>query len=58
MEILIVLVEYLLSIPTICLIGLLFGIAFMLLPIARRIEYRVLVKKYGKDCADEFVRRL
>ena len=50
-------VTWLESIPTICLIGLCFGVAFMLLPIAQRIEYKVWVKKYGKEYADELQRR-
>ena len=50
-------VTWLESIPTICLIGLCYGIAFLFLPIGQWIEYRVWVKKYGKDTADEFARR-
>ena len=50
-------VMWLESIPVICLIGLCYCVAFMLLPIAQWIEYRVWVKKYGKEYADELARR-
>lgn len=50
-------VEYLQTIPVICLIGLLYGIAFLILPVAQWIEYHAWVKKYGKDYADELARR-
>ena len=45
------------SIPVICLIGLCYGLAFLLLPIGQFVEYRIWVKKYGKEMADELARR-
>lgn len=50
-------VDWLQSIPVVCLIGLCYGFAFLLLPFAQWIEYRHDVKKYGKDYADEIARR-
>lgn len=50
-------VEFLESIPVICRIGLLYGIAICLLPLGQFIMYRSWVKKYGKEEADEMARR-
>lgn len=50
-------VEYLESIPVICLIGLCYAVAFLFLPLGQWIEYKCWVKKYGKDYADEMARR-
>ena len=51
-------VDWLQSIPVICLIGLLYAVAFLLLPFAQWVYYRRLIKKYGKKYADEIVRRM
>lgn len=50
-------VTWLESIPTICLIGLCYCVAIILLPIGQWMEYKVWVKKYGKEIADELARR-
>jgi len=49
-------VEYLQGLPVICLIGLIYGVAFLLLPIAQWIDYKLMCKKYGRDKADEIMR--
>ena len=49
--------EWLQGIPVICLMGLIYGVAFLLLPIAQWIDYKLMRKKYGKDVADEIMRR-
>ena len=50
-------VEFLQGLPIICLIGLIYGVAFLLLPIAQWIDYKLMCKKYGRDEADEIMRR-
>lgn len=50
-------IEYLESIPVPCLIGLVYACAFLVLPIAQRINYWSLVKRYGKEEADEMMAR-
>lgn len=50
-------VEWLIEIPVICLIGLVYVIALLMLPISWEIEYRVWVKRYGKETANEIIRR-
>ena len=51
-------VDWLQSIPVIFLIGLLYAVAFLLLPFVQWIDYRRMVKKYGKKYADEIARRM
>lgn len=41
----------------VCLVGLIYGIAIILLPIMQWIDYKLDVKKYGKEVADEIARR-
>jgi len=42
----------------ICLVSLMWGIAFMLVPILQIVEYHSDCKKYGKDRAYEIHRRM
>ena len=51
------LIEWLTGIPVICLIGLCYAFAILLLPIGQLIEYKMLCKKCGKEEADEIMRR-
>ena len=41
-------IDFLIEIPVICLIGLMYGVAFLLLPLAQWIDYKRDVRKYGK----------
>ena len=49
--------EWLQRIPIVCLIGLLYFIAFLLLPICQLLRFKYWVKKYGKEEATEIARR-
>lgn len=50
-------IDFLIEIPVICLIGLMYGVAFLLLPLAQWIDYKRDVRKYGEEYADEIARR-
>lgn len=50
-------VDYVVYLPVPCLIGLMYGMAFLFVPIAQAIEYRRDCKKFGKEYADELWRR-
>lgn len=50
-------IDWLIEIPVLCKIGLAYAVAFLLLPLAQWIDYRIMVKKYGKEEADEIARR-
>ena len=50
-------IEWLIEIPVICKIGLCFAVALLLLPLAQWFNYRLWVKKYGKEEADEIAKR-
>ncbi len=50
-------IDYLLKIPVICLMGLMFGIAILQLPFVQWIDHKRDCKKYGKEYADEIARR-
>ena len=50
-------IDWLQSIPVVCLIWLLYGVAFLLVPLFQWIGYRSWVKQYGKEEADEMARR-
>lgn len=51
-------VAFMEEIPVVCLLGLIWGAALMLLPIAQWIDYKLTCKKYGKEEADEMFRRM
>lgn len=50
-------IDYLESIPVICLIGLVWAVAILFLPLLQWLEYRHNVKEHGKEVADEIRRR-
>jgi hypothetical protein len=50
-------IDFLIEIPVICKMGLIYGFAMLFLPIAQWISYRRDCKKYGKKEADEIARR-
>lgn len=50
-------IEYLMDMPIVCLLGLIYCAAFLLLLIAQWIDYKLMYKKYGKEEADEIIRR-
>ena len=49
--------NWLFGIPVPCLMGLIFGVALLLLPIFQFIAYLLDWIRYGKDYADEIARR-
>lgn len=50
-------IDWLIEIPVQCKIGIVYAIAILLLPIGQWIDYRIMIKKYGKEEADEIARR-
>ena len=50
-------IDWLIELPVLCQLGLVWGIALMLIPFAQWISYKRDCKKYGKEYADEIARR-